>query len=166
MYNRGSAELIVRSLRRRGLPLTPGARIVLIGYSGGAQIAAGAAPFVKEQTGADITVISLGGMISADPGLLQSDQILHLYGRADRIQRLVQLFFPGRWRALAWSPWNQALARGTLREIAISPCDHTGAEGYFDHDTPAPDGRSYFAVTLAVLAAAARDPRGPLPIAP
>jgi hypothetical protein len=165
MYNRGTAELIVRSLRRRGLPTDRGGRIVLIGYSGGAQIAAGAAPFVKERTGAEITVVSLGGMISADPGLLASDHTLHLYGRRDRMQRLVALFFPGRWRALRWSAWNQARARGTLQELAISPCDHTGAAGYLDQAARVDDGRSYFEVTLAVLAAAARDPRGPLPIA-
>jgi hypothetical protein len=166
MYNRGSAELIVRSLRRRGFPPTPGGRIVLIGYSGGAQIAAGAAPFIKERTSAEVTVVSLGGMISADPGLLASDHTLHLYGRGDRMQRLVALFFPGRWRALAWSAWNQARARGSLRELAISPCDHTGVDGYLDQAAQVDDGRSYFEVTLAVLAAAARDPRGPLPIAP
>lgn len=166
MYNRGSAELIVRSLRRRGLPTVPGRRIVLVGYSGGAQIAAGAAPFIKARTGAKLTVVSLGGMISADPGLLAADHVLHLYGRRDQLQRLVSVFFPGRWRALGWSPWNQARARGTLREIAISPCDHTGVEGYLDHHARVADGRSYFEVTLAVLAAVIHNPHVSPPVAP
>lgn len=154
MYNRGSAALVVRALRRRGY--VSGGRIVLIGFSGGGQIALGAAPFLKETTRAEVVVASLGGVMAADPGVLDADRVFHLHGRRDRVQRWGAWPFPGRWRLLPWSPWNVARRRGTLRSVTIGPSDHTGADGYLDDEATAADGRSYLDVTIDVLAAVAR----------
>jgi hypothetical protein len=120
---------------------------------------------VRQRTHAEVTVVSLGGVLAADPGLLAADRVWHLYGTADRIQRWTSWMFPGRWRLLPWSPWNVARHRGRLREVAISPCDHTGVDGYLDEQARARDGRSYFEVTLDVLAAIARGDDEPLPVA-
>lgn len=168
-YSRGSAELIVRSLRRRGFPIDDGgaasAHIVLVGYSGGAQMAAGAAPFVHQRTGAAVTVVSLGGVLSADPGLLETEHVWHLIGRADRVQRWTSWLFPGRWRLLSWSPWNVARRRGRLRTVTIGPCDHTGKDGYLDEEAFVADGRSHLDVTVDVLAAIADGRHERLPVA-
>lgn len=167
-YSRGTAELIVRALRRRGLPIdeaATGTRIVLVGYSGGAQVAAGAAPFVRGRTGAEVIVVSLGGVLAADPGLLEADRVWHLIGRADRVQRITSWLFPGRWRLLSWSPWNAARRRGRLRTVEIGPCDHTGVGGYLDEEALVADGRSHLGVTVDVLAAIADGREGELPIA-
>jgi hypothetical protein len=164
-YNRGSAELIVRALRRQGHDPSRASRVVLVGYSGGAQVALGAAPFVQEATSSAVTVVSLGGVMSADPGVLEAEATWHLYGRRDRVQRWSAWAFPGRWRLLPWSPWNVARQRGTLRALAIGPCDHTGSEGYLDDEAHVPDGRSYFDVTADVVAAIADGGRADLPIA-
>jgi predicted esterase len=153
MYNRGTAALVVRALRRRGY--VGGGRLVLIGFSGGGQIALGAAPFLKDATRAEVVVASLGGVMAADPGVLEAD-VFHLHGRRDRVQRWGAWPFPGRWRILPWSPWNVARRRGTLRSVTIGPCDHTGAHGYLDDQATAADGRSYLDVTVDVLAAVAR----------
>jgi hypothetical protein len=154
MYNRGTAALVVRALRRRGY--AGGGRVVLIGFSGGGQIALGAAPFLKEATRAEVVVASLGGVMAADPGVLEADRVFHLHGHRDRVQRWGAWLFPGRWRLLPWSPWNVARRRGTLRAVTIGPCDHTGADGYLDERATTVDGRSYLAVTVDVLAAVAR----------
>lgn len=153
-YNQGTAELVLRSLRRRGF--VGGGRLVLIGYSGGAQIALGAAPFLAERTGARVEVVSLGGVMCADPGLLAAAVTWHLSGSRDRLQAWAGWAFPGRWPLLRWSPWNLARERGTLRRVTIGPCDHTGRDGYLDERARVADGRSYFDVTADVLAAAAR----------
>ncbi|MFU8889178.1 MAG: hypothetical protein ACNA8N_11315 [Trueperaceae bacterium] len=168
-YSRGSAELIVRSLRRRGFPIDDRggarARIVLVGYSGGAQMAAGAAPFVRERTGAEVTVVSLGGVLSADPGLLEAERVWHLVGRADRVERITSWFFPGRWRLLSWSPWHVARRRGRLHTVVIGPGDHTGDDGYLDEEAFVADGRSHLDVTVDVLAAIAEGHGERLPVA-
>jgi hypothetical protein len=164
-YNRGSAQLIVQSLVRQGYRLGSGAPVTLVGYSGGGQIAVGAAPFVKDQTEGEVTVVSLGGVLAADPGLLEVDRVFHLYGRRDGVQRLGALFFPGRWPVLSYSPWNQARQRGTLRIVQIGPSDHTGPGGYLDADARTPDGRSHLEVTVDVLAAIARGETDGLPVA-
>lgn len=158
IYNLGTAELILRTLRRRGLPERSHARIVLIGYSGGAQIAAGAAPVIKRESGARVSVVSLGGMISADPGLLEADHVVHLRGGRDRVERWVGAMFPGRWRALPWSPWNVAKRRGTLRELTLGDAEHTGARSYFDDERPSSDGRSYLEATRDALLALIDEP--------
>ena len=164
-YNRGSAQLIVQSLVRQGYRLGSGTPVTLVGYSGGGQVAVGAAPFVKEQTGGPVTVVSLGGVLAADPGLLEADRVFHLYGRRDGVQRMGALFFPGRWPVFGYSPWNQARQRGTLRIVPIGPSDHTGPGGYLDADARASDGRSYFQVTVDVLAAIVRGDADALPVA-
>jgi hypothetical protein len=164
-YNRGSAAVIVRALRRRGLAAGVRSRIVLIGYSGGAQVALGAAPFVKEATDASVTVVSLGGVLAADPGLLTADATWHVYGRRDRVQRWSAWAFPGRWRLLPWSPWNVARRHGTLRTLLLGPSDHTGQDGYLDAEARVADGRSHLDVTADVLAALAAGRSHDLPVA-
>jgi hypothetical protein len=165
-YNRGTAQLIVQSLLRQRYRLGSGAPVTLVGYSGGGQVAVGAAPFVKEQTGGPVTVVSLGGVLAADPGLLEADRVFHLYGRRDDVQRLGALFFPGRWPLVSYSPWNQARQRGTLASVLIGPSDHTGSGGYLDDEARAADGRTYLQVTVDVLAAIARGETEALPVAP
>ncbi len=163
-YNRGSAALVLRALRRRGYG-GRGGRIVLVGYSGGAQVALGTAPFLKEATGAEVTVLMLGGVMAADPGVLEVDHAVHVFGDQDRIQRWAAWFFPGRWSRVAWSPWNVARARGILDVVELGPCDHTGVNGYLDEDAHVADGRSYLELTVDVLAALARGQRTGLPTA-
>jgi pimeloyl-ACP methyl ester carboxylesterase len=163
-YNRGSAALVLRALRKRGYE-GGGGRIVLVGYSGGAQVALGTAPFLKEATGAEVTVVMLGGVMAADPGVLEVDRAVHVYGTQDRIQRWSAWFFPGRWSQVTWSPWNQARARGTLEVVELGPCDHTGVDGYLDEEAHVADGRSHLELTVDVLAALASGRRSGLPTA-
>ncbi|ADI13651.1 hypothetical protein [Truepera radiovictrix] len=153
MYNQGSAQMILGGLRRHGYRAgahgtdTP---VILIGYSGGGQIAVGAAPHLKKITGAPVSVISLGGVMSADPGLLSLERLYHLYGTRDNVQRLGNIFFPGRWPFIP-SPWNSAKARGIIELIPMGPMDHTGPGGYLDLQSYLPDGRSYLEATTETI---------------
>jgi hypothetical protein len=72
---------------------------------------------------------------------------------------------PGRWRLLPWSPWNVARRHGTLRTLELGPCDHTGRDGYLDAKARVADGRSHLDVTADVLAALAAGRRHDLPVA-
>lgn len=137
IYNQGSAQMLLDGLRRHGYRPGKAKSITLIGYSGGSQIAVGAAPYLQAATGARIRVISLGGVISADPGLLALDKLYHLYGSRDGVQRLGALFFPGRWRLLPHSAWNQGLKQGKVELVPLGPVGHTGPGGYLDAASPA-----------------------------
>ena len=61
IYNQGSASMILNGLQRHGYTLESGVPVTLIGYSGGGQVAVGAAPHLKTVVRAPVSVISLGG---------------------------------------------------------------------------------------------------------
>ena len=151
LYNHGSAQLILRALIDHGYDPESGRPITLVGYSGGAQIGAGAVPHLKEILSAPVEVISLGGVLSADPGLDAIERLTHLAGRRDRVQRLGSLFFPGRWPMLAHSSWNRARLQGRIHTVDMGPVDHTGKGGYLDSDTSFEDGRSFLDRTVEVI---------------
>ncbi|MEZ4630174.1 MAG: hypothetical protein R2880_05605 [Deinococcales bacterium] len=93
MYNQGSAEMILRSLIAHGYEIGSQVPISLVGYSGGGQIASGAAHFVKAQTNAPVQVISLGGALVSHRGLLKINRLYHLVGE-DYVERFILIFFP------------------------------------------------------------------------
>ena len=154
IYNRGSAMLMVDALRRAGC--RRGASILLVGYSGGGQIALGAAPHLRDLVDADVTVVSLGGVMSSDASIGTLERIYDLHGKRDRVRQIGNLFFPGRWRIFPHSSWNQARRTGIVRDVPMGPPDHMGDAGYLDSDAKLPDGRSYLDQSVDVLGAIAR----------
>ena len=174
IYNQGSADIIAAALRRRGFPTADtrpaqdgssahGARprLVLIGYSGGGQVALGAAGPLQRMLDAPVTVVSLGGVMSADPSLRDIDALYHLVGSRDKIHRIGDIFSPGRWPLFPYSAWQQARQRGAIHFVDMGPPDHTGRGGYLDATATLPDGRSFVEQTVDVVAAIVedRDPR-------
>lgn len=164
-YNRGAADVIQRSLARRGFRPGPETHLVLVGYSGGGQVAIGAAAYLRRRTQARITLVSLAGVMASNPGLLAADRVVHLYGSADRVHGLGDLLFPGRWRWNWWSSWNVARRLGRLEFVEMGPFEHTGRKGYLDEDLKVGDGRNYMQVTVDVIAAVIRGQRDGLPVA-
>lgn len=61
IYNLGIAQVMYQALIRHGYQLNSGVPITLVGFSGGGQMAAAAAPFLRQALTAPIEVISLGG---------------------------------------------------------------------------------------------------------
>ena len=152
IYNQGSAEMIMRGLELHGYEAGSGVPVTLIGYSGGGQIAVGAAPHLRSVLNAPISVVSLGGVISSDPGLLALEHLYHLYGRRDMVQRTGNFLFPGRWPILPYSAWNQAKQKGVIKLIPMGPADHTGPKGYLDAESFLPNGLSYLDATVETIA--------------
>ena len=77
------------------------APIIVIGYSGGGQVAIGAAPFLAHRLGAPIDVIAVGGVMASDPGLHFVRRLHHIVGNGDNIQKVGAVMFPERWAAMA-----------------------------------------------------------------
>jgi hypothetical protein len=152
LYNQGTAELIVGALVEDGYRIGSRMPVTLIGYSGGGQVAIGAAGPLKEMLECQVRVISLGGVMSSDPGLYQVHHLHHLAGRHDVVQRLSYFFFPGRWPFVRYSAWNQALAAGRISLVNMGPMEHTGRAGYLDSTSYLGDGRSFLRATVDEIA--------------
>ncbi|MGE3599646.1 MAG: hypothetical protein AB7N70_29300, partial [Dehalococcoidia bacterium] len=108
IYNRGVAYELVKSLRRHGYPAEDGPTIYLVGYSGGVQVALGAAPYLKQALRARLHVISIGGVMANDPGIRFVEKVDHLAGSKDPLPPLGVASYPGRWKVRRRSAWNRA----------------------------------------------------------
>jgi hypothetical protein len=157
IYNYSVAALILQSLLRQGYRLGSGTPITLLGYSGGGQISLATAGYLKSTLRAPVQVISLGGVIDAHPAIQRVDAMHHLYGTRDGWQRFGQCIFPARWRAVAWSRWNRAVASGKITLMCLGPMVHTGHHSYMDDTVVLPSGRSYLAHTAEIIARLVRE---------
>jgi hypothetical protein len=152
IYNYGVSQEILEGLRRAGYQGDSGVPVTLLAWSGGSQIALGAAPFLVLELGAPVRVVSIGGVMAADPGLDRVHRCWHLFGEGDRVQRLGALLSPGRWPGALTSPWHRARMDGRLVEIRLGPMEHRFPGNYFDDRARLDDGTSYAERTLDVVA--------------
>lgn len=148
IYNLGVARAIVRQLTRQGYVLGSGVPVTILGWSGGGQIALGAALYLRAMLTAPIRVLSIGGVFGNDPGLIAVEQLDHLYGSRDPIQSLGGWLYAGRWPIVRESRWNHALAEGKIHLLCLGPMKHIGSCYYWDTETTLPDGRTYSQATL------------------
>lgn len=151
MYDEGTADLILRALARDGYRPESGAPLVLVGYSGGGQIAMGAVAPLATRTGRPAHVVSLGGVMASprSPGGLA--KLVHIRGQNDAVARIGAAFFPGRWPWVRWSTWNRLKVDGTIEVVDLGSMDHTGRAGYLDDESHLPDGRSHQRVTVDTI---------------
>lgn len=149
-YNLGLAQEILRSLVRHGWDPQQPVPVTIIGYSGGAQIATGAA-FYLGARGIDVSIISIGGVFSDDPGLDEVRDFHHLYGARDTLQRLGGVLFPGRWSTAPVSSYGRAIRDGRFSRRCIGQMQHNGRNSYFDHRALDDEGRSYQESTIEAV---------------
>lgn len=152
LYNQGIAQVMYNSLLKHGYQLGSGVPITLIGYSGGGQMAAASAPFLKRSLQAPIEIISLGGVISGNCNILKLEHLYHLVGDKDFIERVGPVMFPGRWQIFPLSYWNRAKRRGKISRISLGLVGHQVPGGLLDSDCYLPDGRSHLQQTLDLVA--------------
>lgn len=151
IYNRGIADAVIdrmnaaHPLPRSGQqPLN----VILVGTSGGVQVALGAVTYLDRWLDARLSVISMGGTFNGENGFNTVDQVYHLYGERDWIEDIPLIVFASRWRWTVGSPFNQARRHG--RYIAMSSGAHThdGEEGYFGLAITNPPNTQYMEITL------------------
>ncbi|HEY9872998.1 MAG TPA: hypothetical protein V6D12_06165 [Candidatus Obscuribacterales bacterium] len=151
IYNQGTAQVMYNSLITYGYQPNSGVPITLIGYSGGGQIAMGAAPYLKRALAAPIEVISISGVLSGNINALELEHLYHLVGDKDPVEREGPIFFPKRWKILFLSYWNRAKRRGKISLISLGPVGHNAAGGPFDANKFLPDGRSFLQQTVELV---------------
>jgi hypothetical protein len=149
IFNFGVSEKLLAGLIREGYDTGSQVPVVVIGYSGAAQVALGAAPYLAQESGAAVTVISLGGVLGDDPALGTVKHLYHLWGARDIEARLAALAVPARWPIARRSRWNRAIQAGRLSATCLGQMVHAGAGGYLDPNTITLDGRSYLEVTAS-----------------
>jgi len=157
MYDEGSADLILRALVRDGYLRGSDAPLVLVGYSGGGQIAMGAAAPLASRTGRPAQVVSLGGVMASPRSGEGLARLVHLRGRNDAVARIGAAFFPGRWPWVRWSTWNRLKADGRIEVVDLGAMDHTGRAGYLDDEMHLPDGRTHQRATVDTIVDVVRD---------
>lgn len=152
IYNQGIADAIlnrmnaVYPLARSEQPL----QIVLIGTSGGAQVALGATAYLNQWVDARLTVISVGGTFDGETGFEAADQVYHLEGQHDWITDISRVVFPARWSWTVGSPFNRAQRQERYTELSSGPHEHDGDQGYFGLATVKP-GVTYVELTLTKI---------------
>ncbi|MBE9059671.1 hypothetical protein [cf. Phormidesmis sp. LEGE 11477] len=149
VFNRGTAQVILNSLRQRGYQL--GTPITLLGYSGGAQVALGAVTYLKYALDVPIDVISIAGVVSGDNGVAEIERLYHARGDRDMLAKLGAAMFPKRWPVMAWSSWNKARTEGKIQFISLGPVSHNGATGPIDPVAKLPSGQSHLSRTMEII---------------
>lgn len=151
VYNRGIALAIVDRMNA-AQPISQSSaqrvKIILMGTSGGAQVALAAAPYLEQWLNPKIIVVSIGGVFAGTDGFNVAEHVYHLQGRRDWVEDIGGIVFPSRWAWTVGSPFNQALGDGRYTVLISGPHKHDGDRGYFGTDLVRANGISYVNLTL------------------
>lgn len=137
IYNPAIALTIVERMEaQQDIPVSAEAplRLILMGNSGGAQVALGTSPYLKQWLNADITVISFGGVFNGNEGFDVADHIYHLRGDRDWIENIGGIVFPSRWLWVWGSPYHRARREARYSVLNSGSHAHQGDEGYFGQE--------------------------------
>lgn len=140
VFNLAVAQQIAGALVRSGYVPEHRKPVTLLGWSGGAQIAAGAAWYLAA-LGMDVRVLSMAGLLGSDPGLDRVQRFWHLRGDSDKVVWWGTVLSPRRLPIFRNSSWNRARREGRLQFISMGQLRHTGPGGYFSAAPLLPDGR-------------------------
>lgn len=151
LYNRAVGAQIADQLRLAGYAPASGIPVVLLSYSGGAQVATGAVEELFTQLRAPLWLITLGGFHNGANDLTHARHLYQLTSANDWIERLGNRLFAQRWRLWRGSAWNRALAAGKITVHALDPATHVGPESYISPTARLPDGRSYLERTCETV---------------
>ncbi|CAM5632971.1 hypothetical protein [Streptomyces pilosus] len=163
LYNRAVGAQIADQLRLAGYRPRSGVPVVLLGYSGGAQVATGAVEELHARLRAPLLLITLGGFHNGANDLTHACHLHRLTSAHDRIERLCTWIFPQRWRLLRRSGWNRARRAGKVTVHRLDPATHVGPRSYISPVAHRPDGRTHLARTTGLVLTLIRDlrPTGP-----
>lgn len=151
VYNRGIALAIVdRMNAAQPIPQSSPekVKIILMGTSGGAQVALAAAPYLEQWLNPKIIVVSIGGVFAGTEGFNVADRVYHVQGRRDWVEDIGSIVFPSRWAWTVGSPFNQALREGRYTVKISGAHEHDGDRGYLGTDLVRANGISYVNLTL------------------
>ncbi|AVH54804.1 MULTISPECIES: hypothetical protein [Streptomyces] len=156
LYNRAVGSQIATQLRLAGYQPDSGIPVVLLSYSGGAQVAGGAVDELHTQLRSPLLLITLGGFHNGANDLSRAEQLHQLTSASDRIERVGTWIFPQRWRLFRGSAWNRAIRAGKITVHRLDPATHVGPRSYISPTARLPDGRSHLDRTADTVIALIR----------
>ncbi|WP_432041134.1 hypothetical protein [Streptomyces cadmiisoli] len=165
LYNRAVGGQIATQLRLAGYEPDSGVPVVLLSYSGGAQVATGAVEELHGQLGAPLLMITLGGFHNGANDLRGVQHLHRLTSASDPIERLGTWIFPQRWPLFRGSGWNRADRAGKITVHRLDPATHVGPRSYISRSAQLPDGRSHLARTADTVIELIRAHHGAPPAA-
>lgn len=154
VYNQGIATAVIEQMdavHPIPSPSLPPFKLILIGTSGGAQVALGAADYLDQWVKAQLIVVSIGGDFSGSEGFDAVEQVYHLEGRKDWIADISSILFPPRWTWTISSPFNRAKQQGRFTSIVSGPHEHNGAMGYFGQTPVTGESDTYLDLTVQIV---------------
>ncbi|SDK21882.1 hypothetical protein SAMN05421874_10629 [Nonomuraea maritima] len=153
LYNHAVGAQIADQLCRAGYRPGSGVPVVLLSYSGGAQVATGAVEELHARLRAPLRLITLGGFHNGANDLTHVRHLYRLTSGSDWIERVGTWIFPQRWPLFRRSGWNRAVRAGKVSAYALDPATHMGRRSYIDPDERLPDGRSHLDRTADAVVA-------------
>lgn len=143
LYNRAVGAQIGAQLRLAGYQPDSRIPVVLLSYSGGAQVATGAVDELHTGLRCPLLLITLGGFHNGANDLTHAQHLYQLTSASDRIERVGTWIFPQRWRLFRRSGWNRARRAGIISVHRLDPATHVGPRSYISPAAQLPDGRSH-----------------------
>ena len=156
LYNRAVGAQIAEQLRRAGYQPGSGIPVVLLSYSGGAQVATGAVTELHTRLRAPLLLVTIGGFHNGANDLTHARHLHQLTSAHDRIERLSTWIFPQRWPLFRGSGWNRAIRAGKITVHRLDPATHVGQRSYINPEALLPDGRSHLDRTTDTVIALIR----------
>ncbi|MBY0565158.1 MAG: hypothetical protein K2P58_13355 [Hyphomonadaceae bacterium] len=157
IYSAALAGVVWRALAAKGV--SAGAELVLIGYSGGAQMAVSIAPNLRARGAARIEIVSIGGTIIDAGGLGSVARLDYLTAEGDVLPGLAACTSFDRWPFHEFSAWARAEREGRIARRNLGRMRHLGPNGYLGAATAAGAHLANWAVTLdAVIASISAAP--------
>lgn len=151
VYNQGIATAVIERMNAiHPIPrsLSQPINIILVGTSGGVEVALGAVPYLNQWLDAKITLISVGGVFDGRKGFGAIEHFYHLRGRRDWVEDIGGIVFPSRWLWNVTSSYNQARLLGKYTASISGPHAHDGSEGYFGEEVVDASGVTYVGLTI------------------
>ena len=122
---------IVLRLREQGFRPGGSGRLILLGYSGGGEMAFGVADYLIRIARVPLHIISFCGVFSGEHVLERVASIGTVVGDRDPVAAFGNIAYPGRSPLLPFSRWRRALASGRVQRVTVAGMNHNGASGPF-----------------------------------
>ena len=122
---------IARRLEFLGFHPSHATRVVLVGYSGGAEMAIGTAEILQKLCCRPVQVISICGVFSGNAALESIRDVAMVVGSRDPVAAFGRLAYPGRLSVLPFTNWNRWQRSNPLHRYQIDRMSHNGSSGPF-----------------------------------